>query len=1126
MRTSIPGDAPAFSRTGKKTAAGTTDVDDAAPSLPGGPVARLPHLSARLAALPRRAGRMAAWQAQAVAVALLLLLAAATLWMWRGAVAETHSIAQERFDFKLAEAQFAIQQRLLAYQQILRGGVALFAARGEVSRGEWRDYVHALQIERNFPGIQGIGYVAVLQPGQVAQHVRKVRGEGFPDYDIRPAGERPEYAPIVYMEPFDWRNLRAFGHDMHAEPALHAALLRARDSGLPAASGKVRLAQETADGVQSGFVLCLPVYDAGRPVATPQQRHAALHGHVCSPFRMRDLMQGILGPDTLPDIRLQVFDGGVSADSLMYDSLEGAEAAAQASFGADRVFEVDGRPWTLRFAALPEFDASIDTQRPRLVLASGLLVSVLLSAVVWALLLNRRRARQLAAANGGLQAEIDERTKLAVELKRARHAAEAANQAKSDFLANVSHELRTPLTLILAPLEQLLAAAAPGDGWRTQLARAQRNALLLMNRVNDILDFSKAEAGKFDVRCQTTDLVQVVGVLAGDAAEAARQKGSTLTWQVDPALTEVGLDLQHFEKIALNLMGNAIKFTPAQGTIQVHATVIDGTSFEFSVQDSGIGIAADKLPMLFERFSQVDTSATRHYGGTGIGLALVKELVALMGGTVGVESEAARGSRFFVRLPRGLAGAGLPLHTPDPAAGTAEAPPPCPTQARLRQLRLHDGAPLPAAGAAPPADAAAPPQESPADPPAPGPRARVLVVDDSPEMLAYISELLQDGCDVATAGDGEQAWALLQRLPADLVVSDVMMPVLDGFGLTARIKASACLSHLPVILLTARGGTGASVSGLQTGADDYIAKPFSPAELKARVHAALRMVRVQAELRDKSHQAGMAQIATNVLHNVGNVLNSVNVSAGLISGKLLASKLPGLGKAVRLMNDHAGDLGRFMALDEKGRQLPIYLDRLAQTLAAEQQGMAEELSQLTKGIDHIREIVATQQSYAGADRVAEPVPIGDLVDDALRMNIGALARHQVTVVKQFAEVPLLSLDRHRMLLILINLISNAKYAMDGMPDQEHQITLQVDMSDDHTLRIRVADNGQGIAPGNMTRIFAHGFTTRKGGHGFGLHSCALAAKEMGGRLTAHSDGPGRGAAFVLEVPVQAAAVPA
>ncbi|UUZ65610.1 response regulator [Polaromonas sp. P1-6] len=394
------------------------------------------------------------------------------------------------------------------------------------------------------------------------------------------------------------------------------------------------------------------------------------------------------------------------------------------------------------------------------------------------------------------------------------------------------------------------------------------------------------------------------------------------------------------------------------------------------------------------------------------------------------------------------------------------------------------------------------------------------MVDDSPDMLDYISELLHDECDIVTAEDGEQAWALLQRMRVEIIVSDVMMPRLDGFGLTARIKACAVLSHVPVILLTARGGAGASVVGLETGADDYVVKPFSPLELKARVRAALRMSHVQADLRDKSHQAGIAQIATNVLHNVGNVLNSVNVSASLVSGKLRASMLPGLGRALGLMNEHADDLGRFLSCDEKGKLLPGYLNRLAGTLAAEQLGIIEELGRLSKSVDHIREIVTTQQSYAGANHVVEAVLIRDLVDDALRMNAGALTRHHVAVVKEFAEVPLLPLDRHRLLLILINLISNAKYAMDGVPDQAHRmITLQVDMSDDHTLRIRVADTGEGIAPENMTRIFAHGFTTRKNGNGFGLHSCALAADEMGGTLTAHSDGPGKGATFALELPI-------
>jgi signal transduction histidine kinase len=1052
-----------------------------------------------------------AFPPRAAAAALLLVLLLITVWVWRDAAAETAAVGRERFDFKLAESQFAIRQRLLAYEQILRGGAGLFAARPAVSRDEWQHYVRALDIEKNFPGIQGISYVAALQGRQLPAHLRQVHEEGFPEYRIHPPGERAEIAAVVYIEPFDWRNLRAFGYDMLTEPALRAALLRARDSGLPAASGKVRLVMETGDGVQNGFVMCLPVYRHGTAPATTDERRAALAGYVCAPFRMQDLMQGILGPDTLPNIRLQIFDGdAAAAGHMMYDSLEGAAAPGRASYQAGHGFEFGGHRWTLAFASLPAFDASVDSKRPRLVLASGVLVSVLLSVVVWALLLNRRRARELAAANHGLKAEIDERTKLEAALKGARYAAEAANQAKSEFLANVSHELRTPLTLILAPLEELRAAAVPPPDWPTQLARAQRNALLLLNRVNDILDFSKAEAGKFELRPQQADLVRMLDTLAGDAAVAARQKGCTLTCEVDPALGTVCLDLEHFEKIVLNLVSNAIKFTPAGGTVHVRAAAVDASRFEFAVQDSGIGIAPEHLPRLFERFSQVDNSATRRHGGTGIGLALVKELATLMGGTVGVDSEPGRGSRFFVRLPRG-AGAGVQVATAPGGVHDDH-------EVALRRLRLQDGSPLPAAAAAP-CEGRRDTGDAREGPP-PGPPSRLLVVDDSPEMLAYISELLRDECEIVTAQDGEAAWSRLQCTPVDAVVSDVMMPRLDGFGLTARIKASTGLSHVPVILLTARGGADASASGLETGADDYIAKPFSPLELRARVRAVLRMAQVQAELRAKSRQAGMAQIATNVLHNVGNVLNSVNISAGLLGTKLRDSRLPGLAKAARLMHEHAGDLGAFLTQDDKGRLLPGYLGRLAEALAAEQQAMGDELGQLTRSIDHIKEIVATQQSYAGPGRAVEAVPVGELLDDALRMNRGALARHQVAVEQEVAELPLLLLDRHRLLLILVNLISNAKYALDGVSDRPRVIRLQAAPAAGGMLRIQVADNGEGIPAGNMALIFTHGFTTRKEGHGFGLHSSALAAREMGGTLTARSDGPGQGATFVLEIPLQ------
>ncbi|WP_411380986.1 DAHL domain-containing protein [Pseudomonas sp. MPB26] len=281
----------------------------------------------------------------------------------------------------------------------------------------------------------------------------------------------------------------------------------------------------------------------------------------------------------------------------------------------------------------------------------------------------------------------------------------------------------------------------------------------------------------------------------------------------------------------------------------------------------------------------------------------------------------------------------------------------------------------------------------------------------------------------------------------------------------------------------------------------------------------------QSELLDSARQAGMAEIATNVLHNVGNVLNSVNISADLVTRKLRSSKALGLGKAMHLINEHQGDLGSFFTEDEKGKLLPGYLNQLVEAIAVEQQGMAEELAQLSKSIDHIKDIVSTQQSYAGAATLKEALHIGALMDDALRMNEGSLSRHNVTVVKHYAEVPEILADKHRLLLIMVNLISNAKQAMSSLSDRPRQMTLKVQPLEDGTLQISVKDEGEGIPIENMTRIFTHGFTTRKEGHGFGLHSCALAAVEMHGQLSAHSDGPGQGAVFTLTIPLTLAGSP-
>src|SRR5579859_3015008 len=272
----------------------------------------------------------------------------------------------------------------------------------------------------------------------------------------------------------------------------------------------------------------------------------------------------------------------------------------------------------------------------------------------------------------------------------------------------------------------------------------------------------------------------------------------------------------------------------------------------------------------------------------------------------------------------------------------------------------------------------------------------------------------------------------------------------------------------------------------------------------------------QAELVDTARQAGMAEIATNVLHNVGNVLNSVNVSANLVGEKVRGSKSAGLSKAVALMRAHDADLGDFLTTDARGKTLPGYLDQLATALTAERESIEVELRRLSDGVAHIAEIVSAQQSLAGVDAVIEPVTIADVVEDALRMA-GVADQPGLTVTRDFADVGLLSLDRHRVLLILVNLINNAVYAVGDNVDRPRRLNVRAELSARRTVVVTVADNGEGIPAENLTRIFTHGFTTHVGGHGFGLHSSALAAQEMGGALSVHSDGTGRGARFVLEV---------
>ena len=361
---------------------------------------------------------------------------------------------------------------------------------------------------------------------------------------------------------------------------------------------------------------------------------------------------------------------------------------------------------------------------------------------------------------------------------------------------------------------------------------------------------------------------------------------------------------------------------------------------------------------------------------------------------------------------------------------------------------------------------------------------------------------------------------LVQHIHEDLVASQSNKRREALFFIGAAIMSIVflCVTWLLVWskLHRWRAGQAANFSALARAEG---AQQLANNYLERRVRERTRQLeQVHQQLLDASRKAGMAEVATEVLHNVGNVLNSVNVSATVVQERIGKSRVAGLAKAIALLQENESDLATYLGSDPRGKLLPAYLRQLSESMQADQDASIRELHFLRQNIDHIKVIVAMQQDFATASGVVESVNVRQLLEDSLRIDQSSLLRHGVRVIHEIDDVPLLMLDRHKVLQILVNLVSNARHACkdSGRPDK--RLTLRLSSADGR-VRLAVIDNGAGIAAENLARIFNHGFTTRKDGHGFGLHSGALAAKALGGSLLAHSDGIGLGATFTLELPL-------
>jgi signal transduction histidine kinase len=699
--------------------------------------------------------------------------------------------------------------------------------------------------------------------------------------------------------------------------------------------------------------------------------------------------------------------------------------------------------------------------------ASGEATAVLVAGLSPRLALDEDYREFLQLLARQVAAEVARVSAYEAEKRRAEQL-ETLDQAKTVFFSNISHELRTPLTLMLGPLEDALADGeqALPPRHRERLALVHRSGGRLLKLVNTLLDFSRLEAGRAKALFQATDLPHFTAELVSHFESAIQRAGLTLSVELAPLPGPVWVDREAWEKVVFNLLSNALKYTFAGGIrVRLHA---EGAEALLAVRDSGTGIPAEALPHVFERFHRVEGARARSHEGSGIGLSLVQELVKLHGGRISVHSVLGEGSTFTVHVPLGKE------HLP-----------------REHVLAGRSGEAVPA-HAAPYLEEALGWLREPAPPPAPRevlPSARVLVVDDNADMRAYITGLLQPFFQVEAVADGTEALEALRRRTPELILSDVMLPRLGGFGLLREVRARPEWKAVPFIMLSARAGEESSVEGLEAGADDYLVKPFSARELLARVRSNLEMVRLRREAAVREASALSLQEAVHARDDF------LSVASHELKTPLAALRLQTEALERTLPAEIRAQVGeRFTAVRRQTQRLA---------------GLIETMLDISR--------VATGRLQLKP----EPLDLAVLVADGVAQLREEMARQGCPLMLELEASLPGRLDAMRMGQLVQNLLVNAIKYGAGKP-------VEVRLRQRGAAAcLEVVDHGIGVAPENRARIFnrfERAVPVRHyGGLGLGLWVSRQVVEAHGGSI-AVTDTPGGGATFTVELPLDAPAL--